>query len=219
MMATSENGTDMSNDIDIDALIMPGVNESEVSAVVDSLHHELTTGVSGSLPQESQVNDSSDQDLTQTANDRIDLTKTVKTEGESSNLTKASTSAQLTLNLTSSTTTSDSSNTRRQSLSLMSPFGGLAPQTPLTPNSQIISTEEQSVIHKQAGLLAIHTYCAKHGQAKAKEILDGVTKVKNFLTNLIQLASKSGPQVHSSVHSLVQKLVVSCCFFVCVCVR
>lgn len=104
-------------------------------------------------------------------------------------------------------TASDSN--RRQSLSLMSPFDGLASQTPLTPNSQIISTEEQSVIHKQAGLLAIHTYCAKHGQGRAKEILDGVTKVKNFLTNLIQLSSKSGPHVHSAVHSLVQKLVVS----------
>ncbi len=177
MMATSENGAEMSNDIDIDALIMPDVNESEVSAVVDSLHQELT----GSSTQGS-----------------------IKTEGET---TKASVSAPLTLNLTSSTTSTDS--TRKQSLSLMSPFGGIAPpQTPLTPSSQLITSEEQTAIHKQAGLLAIHTYCAKHGQAKAKEILDGVTKVKNFLTNLIQLASKSGRQVHSSVHSLVQKLVV-----------
>ena len=203
-MATSENGTDMSNDIDIDALIMPDVNESEVSAVVDSLHQELTGGSSSSTGSLPQVPHDTGEGLDQTTNERIDLTKTVKTEGESSNSTKASTSAQLTLNLASSTALPDS--TRRQSLSLMSPFGA---QTPLTPNSQIITSEEQGAIHKQAGLLAIHTYCAKHGQTKAKEILDGVTKVKNFLTNLIQLASKSGPQVHSSVHSLVQKLVVS----------
>ena len=200
MMATSVNGADLSNDIDIDALIMPDVNESEVSAVVDSLHQELSAGSSvASIQQHSQVN--------QTNSNKTDLTKTIKTEGESSDKNKTTTSAQLTLNLSSSTTLSDSS--RRQSLSLMSPFSGITPQTPLTPNSQIITSDEQAAIHKQAGLLAIHTYCSKHGQAKAKEILDGVTKVKNFLTNLIQLAAKSGPQVHSSVHALVQKLVVS----------
>ncbi len=203
MMATSENGTDMSNDIDIDALIMPDVNESEVSAVVDSLQQELAAGSSvTSLPQHSQVNQTN---IANSSN--LDLIKTIKTEGESSDRNKISTSAQLTLNLSSSTTLSDSS--RRQSISLMSPFSGITPQTPLTPNSQILSSEEQAAIHKQAGLLAIHTYCSKHGQAKAKEILDGVTKVKNFLTNLIQLAAKSGPQVHGSVHALVQKLVVS----------
>lgn len=198
----------MSNDIDIDALIMPDVNESEVSAVVDSLHQELTAGSSATHPtQDSQVNEGGNQALTQPTNDTIDLTKTVKTEGEASNVTKASSQAQLTLNLSSTSTASDSN--RRQSLSLMSPFGGIVPQTPLTPSSQIVSSDEQAAIHKQAGLLAIHTYCAKHGAAKAKEILDGVTKVKNFLTNLIQLASKNGTQVHNSVHSLVQKLVVS----------
>lgn len=202
MMATSDNGTDTSNDIDIDALIMPDVNESEVSAVVDSLHQELTASSTTTPTNEGADN----QPLTQPSNKPIDLTKTIKTEGEASNVTKPSTQAQLILNLSSTSTATDTN--RRQSLSLMSPFGGIVPQTPLTPNSQLVTPEEQAAIHKQAGLLAIHTYCAKHGAAKAKEILDGVTKVKNFLTNLIQLASKNGAQVHSSVHTLVQKLVV-----------
>ena len=206
MMAASENGTDLSNDFDIDTLMMPDVNESEVSAMVDSLHREID-GSSTNVPQDFQADGVGDQGATHSVSNSVDLTKTVKTEGESSNVTKSSASPQLTLNLTSTSVSSESN--RRQSFQSMSPFGGLVPQTPLTPNSQIITTEEHAAIHKQAGLLAIHSYCSKHGQAKAKEILDGVTKVKNFLTNLIQLAAKSGPQVHSSVHALVQKLVVS----------
>lgn len=76
------------------------------------------------------------------------------------------------------------------------------------PQTSLLTADEQSAIYKQASLLAIYAMSNKNGATKAKEMLAVVTKVKNFLTNLVQLAGNSGPQVKTAVHSLVQKLVV-----------
>ena len=213
MMATPENGTNMSSDIDIDALINADVDENDVSAVVNSLHQELNSTelhLSQDVVNTEQTTseNESQNGPPNSTNDITDLTKSIKTEGEASFSTRTTSSPQLTLNLSTPPNPSTGPD-RRQSFSSISPFGGLTPQTPLTPNAQLITSEEHAAIYKQASLYAIHTLFSKNGQTRAKEILDRVTKVKNFLTNLVHLAAKSGPQVRLAVHSLVQKLVVS----------
>ena len=216
MMATPENGTDVSSDLDIEALINADVDESAVSAVVSSLHQELNSVKVTQLSQDSGLGSIDDSAMEASnghsgnpppAGSTIDLTQPVKTQGETSSvsLTSTTTSHNLTLNLTSTALKSNDTN-RRPSLSMMSPFGTITPQS---PNSQLLTPEEQSALYKQASLLAIHSLFNKNGAVKAKERLAVVTKVKNFLTNLIQLAGNSGPEVKQTVHSLVQKLVVS----------
>lgn len=210
-MATPENGTNMSSDIDIDALINADVDENDVSAVVNSLHQELNSTelhLSQDVVNSEQTTseNESQNGPPNSTNDITDLTKAIKTEGEASFSTRTTSSPQLTLNLSTPPNPSSGPD-RRQSFPSMSPFGGLTPQTPLTPNAQLITSEEHAAIYKQASLYAIHTLFSKNGQTRAKEILDRVTKVKNFLTNLVHLAAKSGPQVRLAVHSLVQKLV------------
>lgn len=224
-MATPENGTDVSSDLDIEALINADVDESAVSAVVSSLHQELNSVKSADnhrllLPpqdnglgsvEETQGALEAKNGLGESAGNTMDLNQPVKTKGEASQSTPTTTH-NLTLNLTPSTTTTSKpeESSRRASLSAMSPFGGITPQS---PHAQLLTPEEQSALYKQASLLAIHSLFNKNGAAKAKEMLAVVTKVKNFLTNLIQLAGSSGPQVKQTVHSLVQKLVVSVYLF------
>ena len=253
-MATPENGTNMSEDLDIDALINAAdVDEKDVSAVVSSLHQELNSVKSsgGDLSQDSGLgstteeaslsqqpvtsngfqqtqekvvlppsSSSSSSSITTTTSSSVpaSLTSTqpVKTKGEVSTGISTATSSTpsssrpgLTLNLSKADTSTQpqaqDSTSRRASLSTMSPFGGLTHG----PQTSLLTIEEQSAIYKQASLLAIYAMSSKNGPAKAKEMLAVVTKVKNFLTNLVQLAGNSGPQVRTAVHSLVQKLVVS----------
>lgn len=224
MMATSEIGTEMSGDLDIEALINAEMDENDVTAVVSSIHQELNSTKDGALslsqdsgfvsiePTPSDIESQNcSQDSTQ---DASDASQPVKTKGEASSASLTSISHNLTLNLTSTPLSTsakagslplDGSN-RRPSLTSLSPFGGITPQT---PNTQLLTSDEQSALYKQASLFAIQALVSKSGQAKAKEMLNVVTKVKNFLTNLIQLAGNSGPSVKTAVHSLVQKLVVS----------
>lgn len=255
-MATPENGTNMSEDLDIDALINAAdVDEKDVSAVVSSLHQELnsvTKSSGGDLSQDSGLgstteeaslsqqpvtsngfqqtqekvvlppssSSSSSSSITTTTSSSVPPSLTpaqpVKTKGEVStsvstaaSSTPSSSRPSLTLNLSKAETSTQpqaqDSTTRRASLSTMSPFGGLTHG----PQTSLLTMEEQSAIYKQASLLAIYAMSSKNGPAKAKEMLAVVTKVKNFLTNLVQLAGNSGPQVRTAVHSLVQKLVVS----------
>uniref|UniRef100_A0A1X7UKV0 TAFH domain-containing protein n=1 Tax=Amphimedon queenslandica TaxID=400682 RepID=A0A1X7UKV0_AMPQE len=253
-MATPENGTNMSEDLDIDALINAAdVDEKDVSAVVSSLHQELNSVTKasggdlsqdsglGSTPEEASLSQqpvtsngfqqtqekvvlppsassSSSSSITTTTSSSVPPSLTpaqpVKTKGEVSTSISTATSSTpsssrpgLTLNLSKTETSTqpqaqDSTN-RRASLSTMSPFGGLTHG----PQTSLLTIEEQSAIYKQASLLAIYAMSSKNGPAKAKEMLAVVTKVKNFLTNLVQLAGNSGPQVRTAVHSLVQKLV------------
>jgi transcription initiation factor TFIID subunit 4 len=183
----------MSSDLDIEALMNTEVDESAVSAVVSSLQHELNSikETAGVLPPSSQTG----QNITE----NVETVKPIKTNGESS----SDTVKPLTLNLSTSNKP-EGSNSRRASLSSMSPFGGMTPQS---PSALQLTQEEQSTLYKQASLHAIHSLFTKHGADKAKEMLAIVTKVKNFLTNLVQLAGNSGPHVKQTVHTLVQKLV------------
>ena len=223
MMAAAENGTEPSTDLDIEALINVEVDEKDVSEVVSSLHKELNAAQESTLSSsQDTVADSvertsklqpSENGSQNASSDVIDLTKPVKTEGEPSSISQTTTPPT-----TQSPTTP---NPKAGSLTLeglhnastvaatrpgfMSPLGGLFP----TAAQLQLTSDEHSYFYKQASLVAIHALSSKHGPAKAKDILAVVTKVKDFLTNLITLAGNSGVQVRTAVQSLVQKLVVS----------
>lgn len=218
MMAAAENGTEESTVLDIEALINVEVDEKDVSEVVSSLHKELNAA------QESTFSSSQDavadsvertpnllpsQKGSQNPNSGvIGLTKPVKTEGEPSSASQTAT-PPTTQNPKAGTLTLEGLNNASTVAStrpgFMSPLGSLFPMA-----AQLqLTSDEHSYFYKQASLLAIHALSSKHGPAKAKEILGVVTKVKDFLTNLISLAGNSGAQVRVAVQSLVQKLVVS----------
>lgn len=235
-MATGgENGMevdDINSDFDIEALINGAdVDEKDVSEVVSSLHEELnavnkiqqeetppptntstiTTTLSSTLSSSVSPPPLKEPPNSNGVHVSVQDTGGVKTKGEASNthgltLNLSSSSSKTTISTTSQQ--DDSSSSRRPSLSTMSPFATTL--TPVhNPQVQLLTQEEQSAIYKQASLFAIYSMSNKNGATKAKEMLAVVTKVKNFLTNLVQLAGNSGPAVKSTVHSLVQKLVVS----------
>ena len=194
MMASPENGTEASSEFDIEALINSEVDEEDVSALVTSLHKELYSSEEPAITETAAANvkqESKDDDEHDSKEKAV-----VKTVGQTSS---ATTTASLTLNLSGDTAPPTQPDRT---------FGGLVPPTPGTPSAQLLTNEEQSQLYKQASLLAIHALFSKNGQPKAKEILNKVTKVKNFLTNLIQLAGNTSNELKVTVHSLVQKLVV-----------
>ena len=224
MMAAAENGTESSTDLDIEALINVEVDEKDVSEVVSSLHKELKAAQESTLSssQDTVVDpvertsklQPSENGSQNASSDVIDLTKPIKTEGEPSSTTQTTTTPPTTQSPTTP-------NPKPGSLTLeglhnastvaatrpgfMSPLSGLFP----TAAQLQLTSDEHSYFYKQASLVAIHALSSKHGPAKAKDILAVVTKVREFLTNLITLAGNSGVQVRGAVQSLVQKLVVS----------
>ena len=218
-MAASHNGTETTTELEIEALIND-VDEKEVSEVVSSLQKELgaaeesATSVSAVVGTEAAPKPfpgyNGTQDATQ---DVIDLTKPVKTEGQVSPSVQTANIGPV---ATGSATNAQTPSAKAPPLQLdglnnatprppfaFSPLGG-----GLLPAHLQLTSEEQSAMYRQASLLAVSA-TAKSGGEKAKEILTLVSKVKDFLTHLIQLAGNSGPQVKTAVQALVQKLVVS----------
>ena len=217
-MAASENGANTSAEIEIEALISE-VDDKEVSEVVSSIQKELDVGGDASVSLDTMEETSKPfpdhngtQDLTQ---DSINLTKPIKTEGQSStSLHTTSPGQSLTSDGVPPTSTKPSSlqldGLGLNNASARTPFALSPFSAGQFPSLLQLSTEEQSALQRQAGLLAVSATTKSTGEiGKAKEILTVVSKVKEFLTHLIQLAGNSGPQVKSAVQALVQKLVVS----------
>ena len=221
-MAASQNGADTSAEIEIEALISE-VDDKEVSEVVSSIEKELDVAGDVSVSLDTMADTSKPfpghngtQDLTQ---DSVNLTKPIKTEGQSSTSLHTTIPSQSLSDGVPPTSTKPSSlqldglglnNASARTPFALSPFS--AGQFPAHLQ---LSAEEQSAMQRQASLLAVSATTKSTGEiGKAKEILTVVSKVKEFLTHLIQLAGNSGPQVKTAVQALVQKLVVSC---VCCC--
>ena len=217
-MAASHNGTETTTELEIEALIND-VDEKEVSEVVSSFQKELgaseETGPSASPVAASDAASkpfpgyNGTQDVAQGV---IDLTKPVKTEGQ---VSPSVHTASVDPVATGSAESAHTPTTKAPPLQLdglnnatarppfvFSPLGG-----GLLPAHLQLTSEEQSALYRQASLLAVSATAKSSGE-KAKEILTVVSKVKDFLTHLIQLAGNSGPQVKTAVQTLVQKLVV-----------
>ena len=90
-------------------------------------------------------------------------------------------------------------------------MGGLGPHMMTALASQFnLSKEEQAAAYRKANVLALKTLAEKAG-SNAKDILTIMSKLQEFLTNLISLAeNSSGPNMKVTVQLLVQRLVV--CF-------
>lgn len=212
-MAAPQNGTESAADIELEALINE-VDEKDVSEVVSSLNQEFNSTDRTKQPQATvDEGPKAFQDRNGTQDTQqvvLDLTKPIKTEGESSSSLQ---SAPLVIGSAESVT---APRPRAGSLPLeslnnatskvpfsLSPLGG-----GMIPANLQLSNEEQSALYRQASILAVSATAKSSGE-KAKEILTIVSKVKDFLTHLIQLAGNSGPSVKAAVQSLVQKLMVS----------
>lgn len=222
----AQNSADTGDVLDINAFMNSQVEERDVSAEVNSLSNSPAPGPPVALKQEANAlpdvgglgsvqNPTSTQNGDQEpSSEVIDLTRPVKTEGEASPSGSTSVPATIPnnnsthLNLTQARTAPLSiANSTDGLVNVISggTFGpqmtGLGAQLQLTP-------EEQASAYKKANIVALSALARKGGPS-AKDMLAVQAKLQEFLTSLITLAGKTGPQLKSTVQALVQKLVVS----------
>lgn len=160
--------------------------------------------------------------------DVIDLTRPTKTEGEPSNGGSTAIHAPSSFPATGTPVLANNSTSLHSAVSAAglpsvagtpdglsssmsaSTFGG----TPLASlGSQLkLTAEEQASAYKKANILALSAL-AKKGGPNIREMLAVQAKLQEFLTSLIALAGNTSQQLRATVQALVQRLVVSHCYW------
>ena len=181
-------------------------DEKDVSAVVTSLSspsQEPSALTGGNAAQSTPISELGGPEASLHV---IDLTRPVKTVGESSLSTSTALAASVASDVGhNSKPTAVSEASSRQMVGMEGAFGG-SHITPL--GSELgLTPEEQAAAFKKANILAV-TSLAKRGPS-AREMISIQAKLQKFLTGLISLAGKNGPHVKLTVQLLVKKLVVS----------
>ena len=193
-----QNSTEPPAELDLDALINPPSQESAMTVTtnVSNLKQEPNALLDSGSFKAAQNSTFTQNGASGSAVEVIDLTRPVKTEGESSSEVATSLANSDSIMRSASTPT-------LAGLTTMSPFG-----SPMALAGSQLSQEEHSAAYKKANILAITALTRTKG-ANAKELLAVQQKLQEFLTSLITLASQKGPQLKQTVQQLVQHLVVS----------
>ena len=219
----TQNSADAGKVLDVDALVNSQVDERNVSVDVPSMSNSLAPGPTASLKQQINAfpdvgtlaavsNPTFNQNGDQGASSEvIDLTRPVKTEGEASPSGSTSVPATAVANsshpsLAQARSTPVVNSTTEGFVNAMA--GAFGPQLTTLGAQLQLTPEEQAAAYKKANIVALSAL-AKKGGPNAKDMLAVQAKLQEFLTSLITLAGKTGPQLKVTVQALVQKLVVS----------
>lgn len=219
----TQNSADAGEVLDVDALMNSQVEEGDVSADAPSISNSLALGPTAGLKQHINAlpdlgtlgavpNPTFSQNGEQGASSEvIDLTRPVKTEGEASPSGSTSVPATAVPNsshpsLAQARSIPVANSTTEGLVNAMA--GAFGPQLTTLGAQLHLTPEEQAAAYKKANIVALSAL-AKKGGPNAKDMLAVQAKLQEFLTSLITLAGKTGPQLKVTVQALVQKLVVS----------